>query len=121
MKKVLVIEDDSFLQGLEVSKLKKEKYEVIAASTGEEGMDMILQDGIHLILLDIILPKFDGFEILKRVRETEHLKKIPVIVFSNLSEEKDIKKAEELGATDFMVKSNFTLDELIDRINKILN
>ncbi|MEK7585992.1 MAG: response regulator [Patescibacteria group bacterium] len=121
MKKVLVIEDDSFLQGLEVSKLKKDKYEVIAASTGEEGMDMILEVGIDLILLDIILPKFDGFEILKKVRETEHLKKIPVIVFSNLSEEKDIKKAQELGATDFMVKSNFTLDELIERINKILN
>ena len=63
--------------------LKKEKYEVVAASTGEEGMDMILQPDIHLILLDIILPKFDGFEILKKVRETEHLKKIPVIVFSN--------------------------------------
>jgi DNA-binding response OmpR family regulator len=120
MKKVLIIEDDSFLQGLEVSKLKKDSYEVIVASTGEEGMDKINEEGIDLILLDLILPKFDGFEILRKVRETEKLKKVPVIVFSNLSEEKDIKKAENLGATDFMVKSNFTLDELVEHINKIL-
>jgi DNA-binding response OmpR family regulator len=120
MRKILIIEDDSFLQGLEASKLKKESYDVITASTGEEGMTKINEAGIDLILLDLVLPKFDGFEILKKIRETESLKKIPVIVFSNLSEDKDIKKAEELGATDFMVKSNFTLDELVDRINKIL-
>lgn len=120
MRKILIIEDDSFLQGLEASKLKKESYDVITASTGEEGMNKINEAGIDLILLDLVLPKFDGFEILKKIRETESLKKIPVIVFSNLSEDKDIKRAEELGATDFMVKSNFTLDELVDRINKIL-
>ena len=118
--KVLIVEDDSFLQGLEVGKLKKGNYEVITASTGEEGMEKIMELGIDLILLDLILPKFDGFEILKKVRDTDHLKKVPVIVFSNLSEEKDIEKAKGLGATDFMVKSNFTLDELVDHINKIL-
>jgi DNA-binding response OmpR family regulator len=120
MRKVLIIEDDSFLQGLEASKLKKDSYEVVTASTGEEGMRKINEPGIDLILLDLVLPKFDGFEILKKIRETEALKKIPVIVFSNLSEGKDIKKAEDLGATDFMVKSNFTLDELVEHINKIL-
>ncbi len=120
MRKVLIIEDDSFLQGLEASKLKKDGYDVITASNGEEGMQKINEPGIDLILLDIILPKFDGFEILKKVRATEAIKNIPVIVFSNLSEEKDIKKAEQLGATDFMVKSNFTLDELVEHINKIL-
>lgn len=121
MKKVLIIEDDSFLQGLEASKLKKASYDIITASTGEEGMAKINEAGVDLVLLDLVLPKFDGFEILKKIRETESLKKLPVIVFSNLSEDKDIKKAEELGATDFMVKSNFTLDELVERINKILS
>ena len=119
MKKVLIIEDDSFLQGLEVGKLRKGNYGVTVASTGEEGMEKINEAGIDLILLDLILPKFDGFEILKKVRESENLKHIPVIVFSNLSEEKDIKKAESLGATDFMVKSNFTLDELVEHIDKL--
>ncbi len=120
MKKILIIEDDNFLQGLEAGKLKKSGYDVTTAKDGEEGMQKIYEPSIDLILLDIILPKFDGFEILKKVKETETLRKIPVIVFSNLSEEKDIKKAKELGAVDFMVKSNFTLDELVAHIEEIL-
>jgi len=120
MKKALIIEDDSFLQGLEAVKLKKEGYNIVTASTGEEAMKKIHEPGIDVILLDLILPDFDGFEILKKIKTIETLKNIPVIVFSNLSEEKAIKKSKELGATDFMVKSNFTLDELIKRINEIL-
>jgi DNA-binding response OmpR family regulator len=120
MRKVLIIEDDGFLSGLEVSKLKKEGYEVDVAGSGEEGMSKINEPGIDLILLDLILPKFDGFDILKKIRETEGLKTIPVIVFSNLSEAKDVERANKLGATDFMVKSNFTLDELVAHIKKIL-
>ena len=120
MKKILIIEDDSFLQGLEAGKLEKEGYKVITASSGEEAMKKINEPEIDIILLDLILPNFDGFDILKKVRETEATKKIPVIVFSNLSEQKSIDKSKELGATDFMVKSNFTLDELIKHINSIL-
>lgn len=119
-RKVLIIEDDSFLQGLEVGKLKKDDFEVIVASNGDEGLQKISEPDIDLVLLDLVLPQFDGFEILRKIRETPTTKDIPVIVFSNLSEEKDIKKAENLGATDFMVKSNFTLDELVEHINKIL-
>ena len=120
MKKILIVEDDSFLQGLEAKKLKKEGYEVITASTGEEAMKKINEPNISIVLLDLILPGFDGFEILKKIRSMKSLDSTPVIVFSNLSEDKDIKKAEELGATDYMIKSNFTLDELIKHINKIL-
>ena len=120
MKKILIIEDDSFLQGLEATKLERESYEVITASTGEEAMKKINEPNIDIILLDIILPNFDGFDILKKVKETEELKQIPVIVFSNLSEEKSVSRSKELGAVDFMVKSNFTLDELIKRIGTIL-
>jgi len=120
MKKVLIIEDDAFLQGLEVAKLKKANYEIYTASTGEEGMAQIMEPEIDLVLLDLILPGFDGFEILKKIKDTESTKNIPVIVFSNLSEEKDIKKAKELGAVEFMVKSNFTLDELIKKIDFLL-
>jgi len=120
MKKVLIIEDDSFLQGLEAGKLKKEGYEVITASSGTEAMKKINEPGIDIILLDLILPDIDGFEILQKIKVTETLKNVPVIVFSNLSEEKDIKRSKELGATDFMVKSNFTLEELIEHVNKKL-
>ncbi len=120
MSKILIIEDDDFLQSLEVGKLKKDGYEIITASNGEEALKMINEPGINLVLLDLILPNFDGFEILKKIRETESIKSVPVIVFSNLSEDKDVKHAASFGATDFMVKSNFTLDELADRIKTIL-
>ena len=120
MKKVLIVEDDSFLQGLEANKLEEKSFKVITASTGEEALHKIHEPEIDLILLDLLLPNFDGFEILKKVRATEKIKSIPVIVFSNLSEDNAISKSKELGATDFMVKSNFTLDELVERINSIL-
>lgn len=120
MKKILIIEDDSFLQGLEVNKLEKGGYEVITASTGGEAMKKISEPNIDVILLDLILPDFNGFEILVKIRENQTLKNIPVIVFSNLSEERDVNKSKELGATDFMVKSNFTLDELVKRINNMI-
>ena len=120
MAKILIIEDDNFLQGLEAGKLKKDGYDIITASSGEEGMKKITEPGINLILLDLVLPNFDGFSILQKIKETDATKNIPVIVFSNLSEDKDIKKAEKLGANDFMIKSNFTLEELIEHINKIL-
>ena len=120
MKKILIIEDDSFLQELEAGKLKKEGYEIITASTGEEAMQKITNPEIDIILLDLILPGIDGFEVLEKIRATETSKNVPVIVFSNLSEEKDIKKSKELGANDFMVKSNFTLEELVAHVKKTL-
>lgn len=120
MKKVLIIEDDTFLQGLEASKLTKDGFQVITASTGEEAMRKINEPNIDVILLDLILPNYDGFEILKKIKETEKIKDAPVIVFSNLSDEKDVEKSKELGAADFLVKSNFTLDELIKKINSLI-
>ncbi len=121
MRKILIIEDDVFLQDLEVNRLKKDNYEIITASTGDQAMEKINEENIDLILLDLILPGVDGFDVLKKIKETEKLKKIPVIVFSNLSEEKDLKKAKEMGAIEFMVKSNFSLAELSEHINKILS
>ena len=120
MKKILIVEDDGFLQSLEVNKLTKSDYDVIIASNGEEGMRKINEPGIDLVLLDLNLPIFDGFEILKKIRETPNLKTLPVIVFSNLADEKDFKKAKGLGASEFMIKSNFTLEELVEHIKKIL-
>lgn len=121
MAKILIVEDDSFLQGLEVMKLQKEGYDVAVASDGGEAIEKIKsEEGIDLILLDLVLPNFDGFEVLKQIRANEKTKETPVLVFSNLSEEKDIKKAEELKASDFMVKSNFTIEELAQKIKSIL-
>ena len=116
-KTVLTIEDDNFLQGLEAKKLKKEGYDVLTASNSVEAYKAIEGNTkIDMILLDLLLPEVDGFMILKRIREDEKFKNTPVIIFSNLSEEKDIEKAQKLGISEFMVKSNFTLDELAEKI-----
>jgi DNA-binding response OmpR family regulator len=120
-KKILIVEDDSFLQGLISRKLKADNFDVFIALTADEGLKLI-DGGLvpDLILLDLLLPKIDGFEFLKTIRSKGALKLTPVIVFSNLSEEKDIKKAKDLGITDFMVKANFTLDELNLKIKSVL-
>lgn len=120
MKKVLIIEDDSFLQNLEATKIKKSGFDVMSAQTGEEAMKKIMEPNIDIIILDLLLPNFDGFEILKKIKETDKTKDIPIIVFSNLSETKDIERAISMGATKFMVKSNFSLEELISHINQLI-
>ena len=120
MKKVLIIEDDDFLVGLEAAKIKSSGFEVVSAQTGEDALKKINEPKLDVILLDLLLPNFDGFEILKKIKENEKTKDIPVIIFSNLSENKDIEKAISLGATKFMVKSNFSLEELIEQVKKLI-
>ena len=120
-KKILIVEDDSFLQGLASTKLEKEGFAVSAVGNGEDAIKILGTDTFDLVLLDIILPGgVDGLGILKNIRETPKTAKLPVIIFSNMSDEKNVKGAQALGATDFMIKSNFTLDELSDRIKELL-
>ena len=119
-KKILIIEDDSFLQGLASTKLEKDGFEVHAASSGEEAFKHLATDTPEIILCDLVLPEMDGFTIIKNIRADAKTATTPIIVFSNLSEEKDVKQAKDNGATEFMVKSNFTLDELSDKIKEIL-
>jgi CheY-like chemotaxis protein len=116
-KQILIVEDDSFLQGLASRKLQSEGYAVFGASNDAEAFKL-LDGGLvpDLFLLDLLLPGVDGFEILKKINDRDNLKAVPKIVFSNLSEEKDIKRAQDLGVKEFMVKANFTLDELSDKI-----
>ncbi len=118
---ILIIEDDNFLQGLEAKKMKKEGYDVYTASNSVEAFRILDKKiKIDMILLDLMLPDVDGFEILRKVRSMPEVSSTPVIVFSNLSEETDIKKAQELGISEFMVKSNFTLDQLAEQVKTIL-
>jgi CheY-like chemotaxis protein len=120
-KTILTIEDDNFLQGLEATKLKKEGYNVLAASNNVEAFKIMTENNkIDLILLDLLLPDVDGFMILEKIRQDKALLSIPVIVFSNLSEEKDIQRATKLGISEFMVKSNFTLDELAKKVKGLI-
>ncbi|MCX6753234.1 MAG: response regulator [Candidatus Nomurabacteria bacterium] len=120
-KKILIIEDDLFLQGLEATKLKKDGYEIVTAVNSVEAFKLIDSgEKIDLILLDLLLPDVDGFMILEKIRENKAMLTVPVIVFSNLSEEKDIARAQKLGISEFMVKSNFTLDELTKKVKDLI-
>ena len=120
-KTILIVEDDNFLQGLEATKLKKEGYEILTASNSVEAFKHVESPTkIDLILLDLLLPEVDGFMILEKIRADKKYLTIPVIVFSNLSEEKDIKRATKLGISEFMVKSNFTLDELAKKVKELI-
>jgi DNA-binding response OmpR family regulator len=120
-KTIFIIEDDIFLQGLEATKLKKEGFEIQTAASGKEVISIVEKKiKIDLILLDLMLPDMDGFEILKKIRSEQELLTTPIIIFSNLSEEKDIEKAKSLGVKDFMVKSNFNLDELTVKIRELI-
>ena len=119
--KVLIVEDDSFLQSLAASKLIKSGFEVYTAGNVTEAEKNLDDATPDLIILDLVLPGgTDGFGILKKLRENTKTKDTPVIIFSNLAEEKDMNKAKELGANEFMVKSNFTLDELVAKITELL-
>lgn len=120
MKKILIVEDDTFLQGLAATKLGKEGYQVFTASNSDEATARIEENTPDFVLLDLMLPGTDGFGVLKKIRENIKLAKTPVIIFSNLSEDKDIEKAKALGANDFMIKSNFTLEELAEKINQMI-
>lgn len=116
-KIILVIEDDSFLRELEQKKLTEKGYTVYGAANSTEAFAILNgKDKVDLVLLDLLLPEVDGFAILKEIRNNPKLSSTPVIVFSNLYEEKDAKQANKLGISDFMLKSNFTLDELAEKI-----
>ncbi len=120
MSKIIIVEDDTFLQGLASQKLSKEGFQVVAISDGNQAYETIVKEKPNLVLLDLMMPGVDGFQVLEKMNADSTVKGIPVIVFSNLSEDKDINRAKELGATEFMVKSNFTLDELVEKVKSVL-
>lgn len=118
---ILIIEDDEFLRALTAKRLEKEGFQVSAAVDGESGLAKTAELRPTLVLLDLLLPGVNGFEVLERLKSSPDLKQIPVIVFSNLGERADIEKAQKLGADDFLIKANFTLDEVMAKIkNKLM-
>lgn len=118
---LIVVEDDKFLRDLIVQKLRREGFEVLEAVSGDECLALAKENETQLILLDLILPGIDGFEVLKRLREDDETRDIPVLVLSNLGQQSDIEKASELGAVDYMIKAHFTPNEIITKIKGILN
>ncbi|MBI2473219.1 response regulator [Candidatus Uhrbacteria bacterium] len=115
---LLLIEDDSFILQIYKTKLAKESFQVLVAKDGKEAMTILKDQTPSLVLLDLIMPNMDGFEVLQRMKQDDRLKHIPVIVLSNLSQESDKKRVMDLGAKAFLVKSDTTLASIVDLINE---
>ena len=121
MNKILFIEDETSLQKTIADYLATEGYQVISAYEGESGLALAEKETPDLILLDLILPKKNGFEVLSALKENKKTKDIPVIVFTNLEGTKDVEKALSLGATTYLVKANYSLKEVIEKIKNSLS
>jgi len=118
-KKILLIEDEPFLSSLLKNRLQREKFEVIIAKDGEEATKFLKSLTPNLILLDIILPKKSGFEIMEDIKSDPELSDkidIPVIIISNLSQPEDIQKSKQLGAIEYFVKAKTSIDDLVSKI-----
>jgi len=118
--KILIVEDDQFLVKIYQTKLESEGFDIELALDGEEGIEKAKEFMPELILLDLILPKMNGFEVLKKLKTDEKTKNIPVIVLSNLGQESDVKQGMELGAVNYLIKSDHSINEIIDKIKKEL-
>lgn len=120
MSKILFVEDEPTLQKTLGDVLIKEGYEVKTASDGEAGLVLAKEFKPDLMLLDLILPKKDGFSVLKEMRADEDIKYVPVIVLTNLEGTADVEKVLELGATTYLVKANYDLSEIVARVKQAL-
>lgn len=120
MPKILIVEDDAALQKTLQEFLIGEGFEVVCAADGEEGVRIAQKENPDLILLDIILPKKDGYEVIKEIKGGETTKKIPVVLLTNLGGIHDVEKALELGATTYLIKSDYKLEEVARKVKEIL-
>lgn len=119
-KRAVVVEDDKLLTNLITKKLKAEGYEVIHAENGERALSLMNEGPApQVILLDILLPGIDGFEVLKQAKQHTRWKDTPVIILSNLGQESDIEQGKRLGAAAFLVKALLSLDEIMREIRRI--
>lgn len=119
-KKIMVIEDDRFLSSLMKARLEKEGFTVIQAFDGEEAMGLLKQEVPALIILDLIMPKVTGFEVLQTISITPQLNKVPVVIVSNLAQDSDIAKAQQLGAKEYFVKVKVSIDDLVGKIKTLV-
>jgi len=119
--KILIIEDNPFIRKIYRNKFILAGFEFIEATNGQEGLNKVLSEKPDLILLDLVLPKKTGFDVLIDLKKNEKTKDIPVIILSVLGQEKDIKRGIALGATDYLVKSKTSLSGVVERVKEWLN
>ena len=119
-KTILIIEDDRFLRELITRKLTQEDFNVSEAVDGEEGIKKLKKEKPDLVLLDLILPGIDGFEVLSQAKKDPEISSIPIIILSNLGQKDDVEKGMKLGANGYLIKAHFAPGEIIEKIKTIL-
>lgn len=120
-EKILIVEDDKFLRELISRKLAGRGYEVETAVDGEDGFKKLKKIKPDVVLLDLILPGIDGFEVLSRVKKEKEIENIPIIILSNLGQREDIERGLNLGAIDYLIKAHFTPQEIIEKVKEVLS
>lgn len=117
-KKILLIEDDIFIGGLLQLKLEQEGFDVERALDGEQGFEFLEKFQPQIILLDLILPKRSGFELLEMIKQDPRFSNIPVIITSNLGQESDIERGKNFGIIEYIVKSKLSLEDLVTKVKE---
>lgn len=118
--KILIVEDDTFLAGMYVTKLGLERFKTELAVDGKAGVEKAKKFKPDLILLDVLLPKMNGFEVLKEIKRDPSTAQIPVILLTNLGQKSDVLKGLEAGAADYLIKAHFMPSEVVEKIKHIL-
>ncbi len=120
MRKILFIEDDPLIVKIYTTRLTADGHQVLSADNGEQGLKLAQEQKPDLIILDIMMPKMDGFGVLMQLKGDEATKSIPIIVYSNLAQEEEIARAKSLGANDFVIKANLSPTEMVEKIKSYL-
>jgi len=117
---VLIVEDDTFLSGMYVTKLTMEQLDVTLACDGQEALKTVKQNRPDIILLDLVLPKISGFDVLAAIRKDPDTKSIPIILLTNLGDRQDVRRGLKLGATDYLIKAHFLPSEVVEKVKHLL-
>lgn len=117
---VLVIEDDVFLANIYKTKFEMEGFKISLADNGETGLAEIKKKKPDIVLLDILMPKMDGFAVLEKMKADEATKNIPVILLTNLGQKDDVDKGLEMGAAGYLIKAHFKPSEVVDKVKDVL-
>lgn len=120
MTKILFVEDDPLIVKIYSTRLTADGYQVLAAENGEEGLRIAEQELPDLVVLDIMMPKMDGYAVLEKIRANEKLSLIPILIYSNLTQEEEIARAKKMGATEFITKANVSPTEMVAKIKQYL-
>ncbi len=118
--KILLVEDDPFLLSMYTTKFELENFRVITAEDGKKGLKLAIEETPDIILLDILLPKMNGFEVLRELKSNGNVNNIPIILLTNLSQKDEVEQGLRLGADDYLIKAHFMPSEVVEKIKKYI-